>query len=86
MKLSLRSLIIAGALFNALCFLFIALSNGLFPPYGGKYLEMMTSLYIYYRPESGPISIFVGLFYALIGGALQGAVFGLLYNAFADRS
>ena len=86
MKLSLRSLIIAGALFNALCFLFVALSNIILPPYGGKYLEMMTSLYIGYRPETGPLSIFVGVLYALVAGALEGALFGWLYNSFVEKS
>ena len=86
MKLSIRSLIIAGALFNALCFLFVSLSNALLPPYGGRYLEMLTSLYIGYHPENGPLSILVGLLYALLAGALEGGLFGLLYNAFAERS
>lgn len=85
MRLSLRSLIIAGALFNAICFLFVALMNLLLPPYGGKYLEMVTTFYIGYHPETGPISIVLGTLYALIAGALEGALFGLLYNAFVEK-
>ena len=85
-KLSLRSLIIAGALFNALCFLFVALLNILLPPYGGKYLEMLTSFYIGYHPETGPLSVVIGTLYALIAGALEGALFGWLYNAFVEKS
>ena len=86
MRLSLRSLIMAGALFNAICFLVVALLNVLLPPYGGKYLEMLTSFYIGYHPETGPLSIVIGVLYALIAGALEGGLFGLLYNALADNS
>jgi len=79
-------LIIAGALFNAICFLVVALLNLLLPPFGGKYLEMLTTFYIGYHPETGPLSIVIGLLYALIAGALEGALFGLLYNTFADNN
>jgi len=85
-RLSLRSLIIAVALFNAICFLFVALMNLLLPPYGGKYLEMVTTFYIGYHPETGPISIVLGTLYALIAGALEGELLGLLYNAFVEKS
>ena len=86
MRLSLRSLIIAGALFNAICFLVVALLNLLLPPYGGKYLEMLTTFYIGYHPETGPLSIVIGILYALLAGGLEGGLFALLYNAFADNS
>ena len=86
MKLSLRSLIISVALFNAICFLFIALLNILLPPFGGKYLELLTTFYIGYHPETGPISIIIGVLYALIAGALEGALFGWLYNRFVEKS
>jgi len=85
-RLSLRSLIIAGALFNAICFLFIAILNLLLPPFGGKYLELLTTFYVGYHPETGPLSIVIGVLYALIAGALEGALFGLLYNAFVEKS
>jgi hypothetical protein len=79
--------VIAGALFNSLCFLFIALMNLILPPYGGKYLDLLTLFYIGYHPETGPISIFVGLIYALLAGAVEGGLFGWLYNLFVhDRS
>jgi hypothetical protein len=84
-KLSLRALIIAAALFNAICFLFIALFNVILPPYGGKYLELLTTFYIGYHPETGPLSIIIGALYALIAGALEGALFGWLYNIFVER-
>jgi hypothetical protein len=86
MKLSLKSMIFAGALFKAICFLFISLLNLVLRPYGGAYLAILTSLYPGYDPVSGPIGMIVGTFYSLLAGALAGLVFGWLYNFFAERS
>ena len=85
MKLSLKAMIIAGALFKAIGFLFVSLMNLVFRPYGGAYLALFTSIYPGYDPVSGPIGILVGIFYSLIAGALAGLVFGWLYNFFAPR-
>jgi len=57
MKLCLKSLIVAGALFQALSFLFVALLNVILPPYGGAWLAVLTSLYLGYHPETGPVSL-----------------------------
>ena len=84
MKLSLKSMLIAGALFKAICFLFISLLNLVLPPYGGVYLAMLSSLYPAYDPVS-PVGIIVGTLYSLLAGALAGLVFGWLYNFFAER-
>jgi hypothetical protein len=86
MKLSLKSMIIAGALLKGLTFLFISLLNVALRPYGGAYLAMLSSLYPFYDPVSGPIDVIVGTFYSLVAGALAGLVFGWLYNFVAERS
>ena len=86
MKLSLKSMIIAGALFKAICFLFISLLNVVLRPYGGAYLALLSSLYPFYDPISGPIGVIVGTLYSLLAGALAGLVFGWLYNFVAERS
>jgi hypothetical protein len=86
MKLSLKSMIIAGALFKAICFLFISLMNLVLRPYGGAYLAMLTSFYPGYDPVSVPIGMIVGTFYSLLAGALAGLLFGWLYNFFAEQS
>jgi hypothetical protein len=85
MKLSIKAMIIAGALFKAVCFLSISLLNFVLRPYGGAYLAMLTSLYPGYDPVSGPIGMFVGTLYSLLGGALAGLLFGALYNFFASN-
>ena len=86
MKLSLRSVIFAGALLKGLFFLFVSLLNAILPPFGGAYLAMLMSLYPGYNPVEVPVSIVIGLLYAIISGGVAGAVFGWLYNYFAERS
>ena len=85
MKLSLKAMIIAGALFKAVVFLFISLTNLILRPYGGAYLVILSSLYPGYDPASGPIGIIVGTLYSLLAGGLGGLLFGCLYNFFAER-
>ena len=82
MTLSLKAMIIAGALFKAVVFLFISLMNLLLRPYGGAYLAILSSLYPGYDPVSGPIGMIVGTLYSLLAGALGGLLFGCLYNFF----
>jgi hypothetical protein len=79
-------MIIAGALFKTLCFLFISLLNLILRPYGGAYLAILISLYPGYDPVSVPIGMIVGTFYSLLAGGLAGLLFGWLYNFFAERS
>ena len=85
MKLSLKAMIIAGALFKGIGFLFVSLMNLVLRPYGGAYLALLTSIYPGYDPVTGPLGIVVGTFYSLIAGALAGLVFGWLYNFFAEK-
>jgi hypothetical protein len=85
MKLSLKAMIIAGAVFKAGGFLFVSLMNLVLRPYGGAYLALLTSLYPGYDPVSGPIGIVVGTLYSLIAGALAGLLFGCVYNFFVEK-
>ena len=86
MKLSITAMMIAGALFKAASFLFTALVNILWPPYGGAYLAMLTSLFPWYRPETGAPSLILGLLYSLLAGGCGGALFAWLYNLCAGRA
>ena len=85
LKLSLRAMIIAGALFKAAGFLSVSLMNLVFGPYGGTYLALLTSIYPGYDPVSGPLGFLIGTFYSLIVGALAGLLFGWLYNFLAEK-
>jgi len=86
MKLPLKAMIIAGALFKAVVFLFISLMNLIFRPYGGAYLAALSSLYPGYDPVNWPIAIILGTLYSLLAGALAGLLFGCLYNFFTERT
>jgi hypothetical protein len=86
MKLSLKAMIIAGALFKVIVFLFISLMNLILRPYGGAYLAALSSLYPSYDPVNWPIAIILGTLYSLLAGALAGLLFGCLYNFFAERT
>ena len=86
MKLSLKAMIIAGALFKAVVFLFISLMNLVLRPYGGAYLAMLSSLYPGYDPVSVPIALVVGTLYSLLAGGLAGLLFGCLYNFFTEQT
>src|SRR5262249_38689574 len=86
MKLSIRSMIIAGALFKAVVFLFISLLNLVLRPYGGAYLALLTSLYPGYHPLNLPLCILFGTLYSVVAVPLAGLLFGSLYNFFTDTS
>lgn len=83
MRLSIKGLTIAVALLEVISFLFVALLNVIFRPYGGAHLAILTSLYPGYDPVAGAFSIIVGLLYALVAGAAAGALLAWLYNIFA---
>ena len=83
-RLSIKSLVIAAALLKAIGFLFVALMNLILPPYGGPFLALLSSVYLGYDAATGPLSVLVGTLYSLIAGGVAGAIFGWLYNGFAD--
>jgi hypothetical protein len=85
MKLSIKAAVLAGALFQTVCFLFISLLNLILRPYGGAYLAILTSLYPGYDPVAVPIGIIVGALYSLLAGALAGLLLGGLYNFFVEK-
>jgi hypothetical protein len=84
MKLSIRAMIAAGALLEAIVFLFISLMNLVLRPYGGAYLALLSSLYPGYDPVNWPLAIILGTIYSLLFGALAGLLFAWLYNLFVD--
>ncbi len=83
-RLSVKSCAIAVALLKAIGFLFVALMNLILPPYGGPILALLSSVYLGYDAATGPLSVLIGTLYSLIAGGVAGAIFGWLYNGFAD--
>jgi hypothetical protein len=84
MKLSLRSLTITAALFWSVAFLLVAFSNYLWPSYGKAFLDVMSSVYPGYEVAGTLGSVIIGTLYALVDGAIGGALFAWIYNCFAD--
>ncbi|MFQ5849036.1 MAG: hypothetical protein ACE5JU_00450 [Candidatus Binatia bacterium] len=83
MKLSLTSLTITAAILWGATFFVVSVANILWPVYGGAFLEVMSSLYPGYDVAGTLNSVIVGTLYALLDGAIGGAVFAWLYNKFA---
>jgi hypothetical protein len=86
MKLSITAMIIAGALFETILFLFVTLMNLILRPYGGAYLALLSSVYPGYDPINVPLALILGTVYSLVGGGLAGLLFGWLYNFFTERT
>lgn len=59
---------------------FVGLINRFYPGYGTWYLALMDSLYPGYQAMTGLKNLLVGVLYALVDGAICGALFGLIYN------
>ncbi|MBI2364288.1 MAG: hypothetical protein HYV01_04690 [Deltaproteobacteria bacterium] len=83
MNLSITALTYAAAILWGLCFLLVGMANLLWPPYGGAFLELMSSVYPGYRAAASLGNVIVGTLYAVVDGAIGGALFAWVYNAFA---
>lgn len=79
-KLSVKSGASASGILWALAVLVAGICNQLWPPYADKFLELAGSIYPGYRPFTGWPSVFVGAGYALVDGAIVGALWVWLYN------
>ena len=79
MHLSLKGLTIACALVWAGCLFFVGMAN-LVSPYGGNFLQMMSSVYPGFHASRNVADVLIGTGYALVDGAIAGFVFGWLYN------
>ena len=84
MKLSVKGLTLAAGIFWALTFFFVAFFNLLSSSYGNSFLDVMHSVYPGYKTSGGFGGVIVGTLYALVDGAVAGAVFAWIYNRIAD--
>ena len=64
--------------------LFVGVANMIWPSYGQAFLQLCASIYPGYHPGTGFGSVLIGTIYALVDGSIGGAVFGGLYNRFAE--
>lgn len=83
MRLCVRSLALASALLWGGLFLLVAVLNQLTGDYGAHLLDFGASIYPGYHGAAGFGSVVLVTLYALIDGAIAGAVLAWLYNRFA---
>ena len=84
MKLSLKASAIAGAvLWGGYGIFLTGLLNLLFPPFGGQFLQMMSSVYPGYQVTSGFPGLLLATAYGLLDGAVAGLLFAWVYNRVA---
>lgn len=83
MRFNVKALAItAGALWGA-CLFLVGLANLIWDGYGGGLLQLVASIYPGYHGAAGFGSVLVVTLYAVLDGAICGAVFGWLYNTVA---
>ena len=80
MKFNLTAMAFAGGLVWGGAILCVAVANLVWPTYGRALLDVVASVYPGYHPGSGASSVITGSLYALVDGAVAGALFGWLYN------
>jgi hypothetical protein len=83
MKLDVKALGFATAIGWGGCYFLVGLANLLWPPYGDAWLELGRSIYPGYSGPGGVGSVIVVTLYALLDGAVAGAVVAWLYNRFS---
>lgn len=84
MRLCVRSLALAAALLWGGMFLVVGLFNLIADGYGAMLLEFGASIYPGYHGPTGFGSVVVLTLYALVDGAIGGALLAWLYNRFND--
>ena len=84
MKLSVKALTYASAIVWGLAVLLVGIANLLWPPYGAAFLGLVSSIYPGYKAVADVSNVVVGTLYALLDGAIGGAVFAWIYNQVAQ--
>ncbi len=85
MRFNIIALAITTGLFWGVAILLVSLANLIWPGYGVAFLDVTASVYPGYHAGTGIGSVVVGTVYALVDGAIGGAIFAWLYNFVASR-
>lgn len=83
MRLSIKGLALTLGILWAVALFITGLANLMWPSYGEAFLTMVASVYPGYHGPSGFGSVIVVTLYALVDGAVCGAVVAWLYNKLA---
>ena len=84
MKVNTKALAITLALLWGGSVCLVAVMNRIWPSYGVDFLGLVSSIYPGYH-VGGLRNAGIGTCYALLDGAVCGALFGWLYNTVSDR-
>ena len=83
MRLNVKALAVAAGILWAAAILLTALANLIWPGYAQQFLQLVASIYPGYHAARTFASVIVGTLYALVDGAVCGALLAWLYNRFA---
>jgi hypothetical protein len=86
MKISVLPFALAAAILSGFAVLSCAVANHIWPGYAESFLHLVSSIYPGYHANGTATSVLVGTAYALVDGAVAGAVLAWLYNSFLKIS
>jgi hypothetical protein len=86
MSLNIKALAITAGILWGASYLLVGILNLIFPSYGVAFLELGASLYPGYAGPNGVGSVLVVTLYALLDGAIAGAIVAWLYNLVAGTT
>jgi hypothetical protein len=80
MKLNIKALALAGAIFWGVSVLLVGMANLIWVGYAQRFLEGLASIYPGYHATRSLAEVVVVTLYAAVDGVIGGIVFGGLYN------
>lgn len=86
MKLNVKAAAFAGCIMTAGMVLIMGILNLAFPPYGDAFLRLMASIYPGFKASGSFGDVIVGTLYAIVDGAVGGAILACLYNTFVPKA
>lgn len=86
MKLKISAVALTTGLVWGVAVLLVGIANAIWPSYGRAFLDVVGSVYPGYHPGTGGGSVVSGTLYALLDGAVGGAVLAWLYNRIGGGS
>lgn len=85
MRISLKAMVIAGAMLWGGAMLLVGLINLVDPNYGVNFLQMTNSVYPWFHTMHSWPGVLGRTVEGVIDGAIAGILFAWLYNTFAAR-
>ncbi len=85
MKLNIKAVSAASALIWSGCVLIVGVANVIQPRYGKEFLQVVSSIYPGYKARPKLSQVAIGTGYAVVDGAVGGALCAWLYNRIASK-